>query len=603
MRRRVLGALLIALVTGSGLAPAVAGPGGGARIEGLRGPGTVAQYARFETAAAAISPAPANPFDPAQADVRAHYRSPSGRTYEIPAFWYQGFTRSLVAGREVLTPTDEVGWRARFSPPEPGAWTWWWTARTPAGETASRSHAVKVTPSTDPGFVRRSAQDSRYLVRDDGSPWFAVGENVGWYDARGTFAYDAWYARLAEQGANYARLWMPSWAFGLEWKDTGLGNYDQRLDRAWQLDHVIELGERLGISHMLSLLNHGAFSQTFNSEWADNPYNAARGGPLDQPGQVFVDEEAKELLRRRFRYIVARWGYSTGIMAWELWNEADHVTPYAPGASLAWHREMADYLRAIDPHDHLVSTSFALGPSDGSVWAAAGLDFTQFHYYSRFADVPPEVEAAGGSRVGAVFPDIARNMTTWMPAQQAAYQRPVLFAEFGVDSRGPAQTERWDPNGYGLHDGLWAAPMGGTFGTGMTWWWDNYVDPKNLYPMFGSVARFLAGVRWHEEGFAPTAASAHALSRPLATYGLTGRTTALLWVKNDQHQWTTPDPSTVADATLVTAGLGPGRWCGHWYDTWAGARRGAVQLTGGPVPTSLAVPPFRFDLALRLQAC
>jgi len=291
-------------------------------------------------------------------------------------------------------------------------------------------------------------------------------------------------------------------------------------------------------------------------------------------------------------------------MAWELWNEADHVTPYLPGASVAWHRQMAEFLRSLDPHDHLVSTSFALGPSDGSVWAAAELDFTQFHFYSRFADAPPEIEGVTGNGPFSVFPDIAHDMATWMPMQQAAYQRPVLFAEFGVDSRGPAQTERWDPQGYGLHDGLWAAPLAGTFGTGMTWWWDNYVDPKGLYPMFGSVARFLAGVRWHEEGFVRSAASSSSPSRPLATYGLTGGRTALVWVKNNAHQWTSPDPVEVADVTLVLAGLGAGAWCGRWYDTWGGAWSGEmVEIAAGPVPATLPVPAFVFDVALRLERC
>ena len=585
--------MLIALALTAIAAPVAARPVAGPRLVDVSGPGEVTQFARFETSGQLL-PQPANPFDPAQADVWGRFRDPSGREWRIPAFWFQDYERALVNGREVLTPRGEPGWRVRFSPTTAGTWTWWWTARTADGEVRSKPKRVKVAPSVDHGFVRRSPEDNRYLAFDDGTPWFAVGENVGWYDARGSFAYDSWYARLAEQGATYARLWMPSWAFGIEWSDTGLGDYRARLGRAWQLDHVVGLGEQLGIRQVLSLLNHGAFSQTHNSEWVQNPYNAANGGPLGMPGEVFTNAEAKELLKQRFRYIVARWGYSTAVLAWELWNEADLVSPYAPGASASWHAEMASYLREIDPYDHLVSTSLAFGPSDGSVWARAGLDYTQFHFYSRpFGDDPK------------LFPNIAQDASWWMPGMQTAYQRPTLLAEFGVDARGPSETFAADPQGIGLHDGLWGGALSQAFGTGMTWWWDNYVDvePQRFYPMFGSVSRFLDGTAWHREQFRRTASTAASLTRPLVTYGLQGPRRGLLWVKNDLHQWNSPDWAVIDDARIAVGGLAPGRWCGEWWDTWAGHETATFSADSVGAPVSLAVPAFRGDVALRLRSC
>jgi hypothetical protein len=101
---------------------------------------------------------------------------------------------------------------------------------------------------------------------------------------------------------------MPSWAFGLEWITRGtdgsvssstLGNYGARLDRAWQLDYVIELARQHGIMVMLSIQNHGPFSLTSNPEWNDNPYNAANGGPLQSPRDFFTSDEAQQLFKRR----------------------------------------------------------------------------------------------------------------------------------------------------------------------------------------------------------------------------------------------------------------------------------------------------------------
>ena len=251
--------LAVSVVTIATIVPACT-PDARPRITALSGPSSVARYDRFETSAA-ISPDPANPFDPAQIDVQGVFVDPAGRTWHATGFWYQGYSRALVNDREVLTPVGPPGWKVRFAPTTTGRWRWWWTVTTPAGSTQSVTRVVDVVPGDNPGFIRRTAADSRYLVHDDGSSYFAVGENTGWYDQRGTFAYDSWYGRLAEQGANFSRLWMPSWAFGIEWTDTGLGDYRKRLDRAWQLDRVIEEGERRGIYTMLSLLNHGAFSK------------------------------------------------------------------------------------------------------------------------------------------------------------------------------------------------------------------------------------------------------------------------------------------------------------------------------------------------------
>ena len=125
-----------------------------------------------------------------------------------------------------------------------------------------------------------------------------MGENLSWYDGRGTTAYDDWLARLAAEGANYVRLWMPSWAFGIEWGENGLGDYGERLDRAWQLDHVLERAEAHGIYVMLCIQNHGPFSLDTNTQWADNPYNAANGGPLEEPSEFFTDPEARRLFEQ-----------------------------------------------------------------------------------------------------------------------------------------------------------------------------------------------------------------------------------------------------------------------------------------------------------------
>ena len=556
-------------------------------LEALDAPRHVARWARFE-ASARLAPEPANPFDPAEVDLRAVFEAPDGRRFEAIGFWYQGFERALVADREVLSPVGAPHWRVRFTPDRPGPWRWRWLLRTAAGSVETREERFHVRASRRHGFLRRSPHDARYLAFDDGAPFFAVGENTGWYDARGSFAYDAWFARLAEQGANYGRLWMPSWAFGLEWSDTGLGQYRERLGRAWQLDTVLEAAEREGIHVMLSLLNHGAFSTFANSEWADNPYAADNGGPLEISSEVFTNPTARALLERRFRYVVARWGWSTHVLAWELWNEVDLISVIYPAAEVtAWHQAFVTALRALDPHAHLITTSHALRTNNRGVWNRSGIDFTQIHFYAD--SFPPE-------------PNLARNVTVWTAERFAATGRPVLFAELGVDSGGPAETRAADPEGIGVHDGLWAGVVSGGLGTAMSWWWDNLIDlePERYYPMFGAVARFVRGVAFDHEGFVPLDGAVQGATRPVVAYGLEGERTGLVWLKDDAFQWHAPESALVTGAVLELRGF-EGTWCARFYDTWQGrfGPRMPVRAQGGRLV--LAVPEFSRDVALRLR--
>lgn len=542
-----------------------------------------------------------NPFDPALVAVDADFRAPTGEVVAVPAFVARSFTRRLVGGFEQLTPAGTLAWRIRFSPPAPGHWSWRWRVRTAGGEERSAWHPLAVAPALPGahGFVRRSPRDTRYLEYDDGTSFFAVGENLCWHDGRGTHAYDAWIARLAAEGVNYVRLWMPSWAFGLEWiareedgsvADSSLGNYATRLDRAWQLDYVIELARTHGIQVMLSIQNHGAFSLTNNSEWVDNPYNAAKGGPLARPREFFTDPEARRLFRQRLRYIVARWGYAANIMTWELWNEVDLVEQPEGTALVDWHREMARELRGLDPYDRLISTSLgfgdglALGALVKALWELDEVDYTQGHFYS--FGIPADFTE--------VLPRQVRKLSR--------YGKPVLIAEAGVDFRGPAETIAADPNGDGFHDILWTGVMAGTFGTGMSWWWDNVVDPLDQYFHFGPVAAFVRGVDFPGQGFTVTAADTTAPDgRALRVFALRGRSVNLAWVKNMRHQWSAPDTAPVVGATVVLDGVGEGPWQATWFDTRGRATTASPGLVSTAAQLRLEVPDFERDIAVRVE--
>lgn len=155
-------------------------------------------------------PAASNPFDPDIIRVDAAFALPSGKTMNVPAFWYQAYQRALVSGSyESLTPTGAPEWRVRFTPPETGSYSLTLTIRTNGqlyGPAPATNFAVPVAvPPPGSGYVR-VAPSKQYFETGDGQALRLMGENVSWYLGPGTYNYDQWFAALHAARENFARI-------------------------------------------------------------------------------------------------------------------------------------------------------------------------------------------------------------------------------------------------------------------------------------------------------------------------------------------------------------------------------------------------------------
>ena len=186
----------------------------------------VARGGRFELGVDLAGPF-ANPFDFDEVLVQGHFVPPSGKEVVVGGFHFRDFERALEGRNEKLAPKGEPEWRVRFTPAEAGAHRWWVTAKTKAGASKTEPKSFTAAPAPFKGFIRTGSVSKLHFEFDDGSPYFAVGENVCWPGSRGTYDYDDWFGKLAEAGGNYARLWIgPFDSFTLEAKAGGLGRYD-----------------------------------------------------------------------------------------------------------------------------------------------------------------------------------------------------------------------------------------------------------------------------------------------------------------------------------------------------------------------------------------
>jgi len=532
-----------------------------------------------------------NPYDPGEIDLRVQFTSPSGKVLEAGAFWYQGYDQ------ETRQAAGRPGWQARFTPTETGLWTA--VACAPALGLYSQAITFEVIPSTKPGFIRIHPENPNYLAYDNGDFFFPIGLNMAW--CRGCSdpidQYKQWLDHFSANGGNTIRLWMAAWSFGIEWKDTGLGDYDGRQYEAWMLDQVFSLAGARGVKIILVLVNHGPFSLVANSEWDHNPYNAALGGPLDSPEQFVTDPLARSYFQRRLSYIVNRWGYSPDLLAWEWFNEVD-LTPISDEALVPWLQEMTAYLRQRDVNQHLTTNSFAVR-SWSPVWQLPELDIVQRHEYTNPL-LGPERDLAG------------RVVQDYQAQAQASPDKPILLGEFAYSAIDYG--DDIEKTGIHLHNGIWATTFSGYAGSGMYWWWDNYIEKNELWKHFNSLSGFLEGEDLtHYRPFTPLVLSAAPTTEKLVDgLGLRGEKT-MLWLRNDEYTAQAAiaaqnsqggasayQPALVENLHIVVDGLADGEYTVSWYDPQSSEWREKMDLTSRMGILTVPVPPFRFDLAVKI---
>lgn len=408
-----------------------------------------------------------NPYDPDDVALDATFTSPSGKKLSVPGFFMVAHLRQVRDGNEIMSPQGNGSWRVRFTPSEIGTYQYALRLKDHSGQITGGSGSFRCVAGKDKGFLRTSKADPHYLAFDNGSGFFAIGHNLPGYHTSGQLAEQA-VQKMAAAKENYNRWWLYSYQLGIEWTDK-LGWYKQ--DAAARLDQAMEWGRELGLYYMLCLDTHQDFRE---GGWERNPFNAKNGGPCANAGEFFTNDQARAYYRKRLRYEVARWGYSPNILCWEFGNEIEGWADSPDAIKLPWTKEMSDYLASLDPYRHLITTSFWSHTGNPEYWQLPNLDIVQTHLYT--------------NDDGNVA-DQVRQMSL---KQWREFQKPHIFGEFGI--RSGAGTPESDPQGWAIHNALWAGMTSFCAGGPMPWWHENYIDPLNLYFHFTALANFTAGL-------------------------------------------------------------------------------------------------------------
>jgi hypothetical protein len=402
---------------------------------------TIAQYGKFE-AAFTIADQHGNPFDPDVNKVDVVFHGPSGATIDVPAFW------------------DGDTWKVRFAPMKPGRYALdvTYNGRTIHPSTIT-SAAFTCTPSKDPGYIHLDPHDIQRFTFSSGKGYYPIGLNQAW-TSHGLPDYPDMFTKMHQNHLNFARIWMTFWDDkALDWAANSADNPkigEYYLPAARRVDMLMDSAAANDIYVQLCLQHHGQYTAHTDPNWKDNPANAANGGYLKNPQDFFTDATARRLTRAKYRYVVARWGYATHLLSYELFNEVQNIVEARDNEQAvgAWHKEMADTIRDIDYPHHLITTSTA-----DDILKNVGLDYDQVHIYT--SNIRYAVAGAGGNR-------------------------PVFVGEFGPGGGNYGYNEMSEKV---LHDGLWSGMTAAAAGGPQFWYWD-VVEQKNWWPTLNSASEF-----------------------------------------------------------------------------------------------------------------
>ncbi len=329
-----------------------------------------------------------NPFDPDDIKVDGVFVYPSGKIVTIPAFFIEPMKPNK-SDKVLMTYNPsyyyESGipeWRLRFAGDEIGEYSFYITAKDSKGQTcATQSFKFSVFPSGNKGWVDISKNNPSILINSaDGTPYYGSGSNMAW--VRSQFTKDPahmsynYFIGQATGNTNMTRVWMCHWAW-LEWlpaveKDkssysyAGLGYYNQCISTAF--DEIIKMCENSGMRIVLCTEDNDEHGNDQDYDgWNYNPYHIKHGGFVSTTSQYFKNQQVRDQYKKRIRYILARWGYSSALFSINMWN--DQSSPSA---------DVVSYLDELHDYAHTITDGWRplLYGSNFKMDANAVLDYT-----------------------------------------------------------------------------------------------------------------------------------------------------------------------------------------------------------------------------------
>ncbi len=417
-----------------------------------------------------------NPYNDSEIALNMRLTAPSGKELLLPCFYESGSSGELSA------------WKARFAARETGAYSYYFVLLENNQEidSSDKSEFI-VAASGKKGFL--NLNNPWTFKYDNGEIFRGIGENIGWEsrdsddskhfeglheDTR--FNYSYMLNKLSDNGGNFFRTWMIYWNLPVDWKTVRNNRRYQNSTMPYnesgmkRMDYLADLCDSLGIHMMLALESHAGY---MGSGWEISNYNLANGGYAKTPLEFFTHPGARAQYKNKLRLMVARYGYSRSIAAWEFFNEIDNAMyndksrdPIPDSIITSWQDEMSTYLKVTDPYDHIVTTSVSHRDVKG-MNDLKNIDINQRHIYRNTGDIP-----------------------STLVHYTREHGKPYIIGEFGYEwdwSKNFNDFAQEMDNDF--RRGLWYGLFSPTPVLPMTWWWE-FFENRAMMEYFKNVRVF-----------------------------------------------------------------------------------------------------------------
>jgi len=314
-----------------------------------------------------------------------------------------------------------------------------------------------------------------YFFTDDGLPWTPIGQNdaITWPELAGLFrrgnlpAVEAHLHHLKAHGVTCLRLMLEYCHGEHRYFERPVGRFPPNMVSLW--DDLFELLEKVGLYVLLTPYD----TYFMWVRWRDHPYNRRNGGPAESRRQLLTGDESRAAIKARLAFASDRWGGSSALFAWDIWNEmhpaygADDPCCFEPFIT-----DVGSWLREFELQRHgraHLQTVSIFGPEllkhpalVEPIFRHPSLDFANTHLYEAGTIDDPKDTVTPALSVGRLMRSAV---------SEAKDMRPVFDSEHGpihrFKDRKRTLPEPFDDE-YFRHI-QWAHVASGGAGGGMRW--------------------------------------------------------------------------------------------------------------------------------------
>lgn len=383
----------------------------------------------------------------------------------------------------------------------------------------------------------------------------------------------------------------------------------------YEYDKIIESAEANGVEIQAC---------SCSGPWFTWPMNIAQTSDADW-GNAWVLKSWE----RNFRYRAARWGYSTAILDWELFNEMGYIVP--DSNLYRFFQAYGAYQTATDPYGHLRTDSQNSGATSPAFWSSGGVDVANYHDYldNRYPASLTNDEANfiyrfawclravgfSGNRTGSPVcadPGIGDG-TVWTGSL-----KPWVWGEIGVGADGTAGN-KGEAGSRFLHNKVWAGLFSPLGTVPLEWWWnrEDITATNAKLASTKSAKAFFTGVDYDGSNFTylmtpEDAAAINYMGETVSATDSVARVYAMrradkkaayLWVQNRNHIWSNTAVPAAISPTISIGNLLNGDT--YKIEVWNTAT-GTVIETTNQMPSngviSVALADITDDVAVKIES-